>query len=908
VHISRLESNQSAPDPSTLLALFVPALGIQGEPELVARLLELGETTRGERAASRAASPPAAPALLDTRAALEAIPPAPRYEVVRENTLTWLRERLMAERAVAICAMAGMGKTTLAAALAREQASARPVLWMTLTAGVNASLDAVVRQLALFLLSNGQGQVAPLIQRLDGTARPISLNQQIALVGAALTQLGASGATPLLCFDNVHLALGEPTLLQLLHHLVATPTLLLLTSRTDMPLPSVVALRLAGFDRAEGLRLIGRLDGGLTRELAERLLNKTGGSPMLLRLAIGYLHEGRGDTAAALARLEHAPHIAAYLLDTLLADLAPPTLHMLTLLALFRKPVDLCDETLLDMVQAAGGCDDLPAALAEARRWHLIDHPAQATLHPLVRDQIAATLTPDMRRRLHRIAAAWSEQTAMDLVEAAYHYTCADDLERACEALTDRRSLLLGRGQAYAAVEVVDDLLARARRRRDDQTSLIRRLLLIRGDLLARTLRTGEAEANYGQALALTTQPKLRAYILQRLADSLAQRGQAAEARRLCQEARAALSASDTLLLAQLACSESRASMTVSEHDAALQSAEQALALADQIAEVLPRRAAEIHARTRLVVGSILRVRQQFDAALAHFQDGIAAVQQAGTTQLESQYDVAIGGLLFAQGDLWAALAWCDETLPRLQARGEILAAGRLLDLRAFCLLYRGEITAALDAVNQAQAIMEVIGDAYGLAYTQIRRSRILIALGRTAEARPVLESALTAAESAGGLRDLGYLLDRLAMVEMIREDATAAQATLRRALALTTAEDDTKLRADLRQHLVVAMLMAGAVDTAEELFAEPPQSADPPLDMERQLIRGLILLARGDSSAAASIASDVAVKAGQAGYELFSATAAQVLAATTAPPLLATFPRLLWVVGDDPSAEGASL
>src|SRR5262245_12387536 len=50
VHISRHESNQRAPDPSTLLALFVPAFGIQGEPELVARLLELGAATRGGRA------------------------------------------------------------------------------------------------------------------------------------------------------------------------------------------------------------------------------------------------------------------------------------------------------------------------------------------------------------------------------------------------------------------------------------------------------------------------------------------------------------------------------------------------------------------------------------------------------------------------------------------------------------------------------------------------------------------------------------------------------------------------------------------------------------------------------------------------------------------------------------------
>jgi non-specific serine/threonine protein kinase len=53
-YISRLESNQRSPDLSTLAALFVPALGLEGESETVAHLMELaanthqGETRPGE--------------------------------------------------------------------------------------------------------------------------------------------------------------------------------------------------------------------------------------------------------------------------------------------------------------------------------------------------------------------------------------------------------------------------------------------------------------------------------------------------------------------------------------------------------------------------------------------------------------------------------------------------------------------------------------------------------------------------------------------------------------------------------------------------------------------------------------------------------------------------------------------
>jgi hypothetical protein len=182
---------------------------------------------------------------------------------------------------------------------------------------------------------------------------------------------------------------------------------------------------------------------------------------------------------------------------------------VLALLALFRKPIDLDDLRLIDLANIADSQEDFSAALVELQRWQLIDHHARMTLHPLIGDQIVATLTPDTRERrlLHRAAAIWFEQIGTDMVEAAYHYACADDLEAALESLTDRRSLLLSRGQASAAVEIIDNLLARARRRSDDQTSAIRRLLLIRGDLLVGTLRATEAEANYRQALAAATKP-----------------------------------------------------------------------------------------------------------------------------------------------------------------------------------------------------------------------------------------------------------------------------------------------------------------------------------------------------------------------------------------------------------------
>ena len=48
--ISRLEQNQRLPDLTTLKALFIPALHVEQEPDLIARLIELALSARQEDA------------------------------------------------------------------------------------------------------------------------------------------------------------------------------------------------------------------------------------------------------------------------------------------------------------------------------------------------------------------------------------------------------------------------------------------------------------------------------------------------------------------------------------------------------------------------------------------------------------------------------------------------------------------------------------------------------------------------------------------------------------------------------------------------------------------------------------------------------------------------------------------
>ena len=78
--ISRLEQNQRLPNPATLQALFVPALGLEHEPKLAARLLELAQAAHDQRAADAWLPEPA------TAVATQLPEPEPRAAEIEPTT------------------------------------------------------------------------------------------------------------------------------------------------------------------------------------------------------------------------------------------------------------------------------------------------------------------------------------------------------------------------------------------------------------------------------------------------------------------------------------------------------------------------------------------------------------------------------------------------------------------------------------------------------------------------------------------------------------------------------------------------------------------------------------------------------------------------------------------------------
>ncbi len=881
--ICRLEQNRRLPDPITLAAVFVPALGLEGDQALAARFLELAAATRGEArpSGSTARHAPAGPTGPADVPELDAIPAPPRHAVPRTAMLAELRERVASDRAVAVLGLPGMGKTTLAAALAREHRP-EPVCWLTLSAGVSTSMDALLSRLGRALGVEEPSPAPPVETRLER-------------FGAAIA------ARPLLvCLDGAQLIRDDQAVLRALGHLIeATPALLLLTSREQLPLPGLSVLRLGGLEPPEARTLVDRLGGPLPAELAERLIARTGGSPMLLRLSLAQLRTAP-EPARLVEHLETQPEIAAYLLDTTLRHLRESASMLLALVAVFRQPVDLHDETLVDLYQASEGPCDLLDDLAELQRHQLIDHPAQAQLHPLVRDHVYTRLVGDVarRRRLHRVAATWYELVREDALEAAWHFSQAGEVAQATEVLAGQTRALVRAGQALPAADLADALLRRARRA-GAGSDLVRQLLQARGDLLVNTVRAGEAETAYRQALALGASPALHAQVAWRLAESLLQRAQVAEALALCREATAALAPSDTLLLAQLAATECRAHLMLSAYDDAVDRGEQALELAGTLRAVAPQSAAQVRARALAVLGIVARLQRRYVAAVDHLRRAIAAAREADLQGLANRCLFNIGALRFEQGQMEAALEVYAEVLADMRAVGDSYGVARVLHALADVRRVRGDVEATLALLDDACAIKRRLGDVQGLATSENSQAVALLSLGRVAEAQALSERTLVETADIGEQWLRGHLLGTLAAIALTAGDTGRARATLHEALALPGLTDP-RIRALLTVHLALAELVDGSVERAETLLRDGVgDEHGPEVALDRRFLAGAVALARGDAAAARDAARAMADQVSSSGYALYAPVAARLEAAAADPPPLAALPRLLWVVGE---------
>jgi tetratricopeptide (TPR) repeat protein/transcriptional regulator with XRE-family HTH domain len=901
--ISRLEKGKRLPDPSVVAALFLPSLGLASEPELAARLHRLAETAR---TSSHTTAAPmgsedheVAPAIADD---LAEIPAAPQPNVFRAAEAVELADRLAAQRRVLIIGPPGMGKTSLAADAAREHARRSGICWLTFTAGITTPVEAVIRRLARFLARHGETEVMPLLD-LSKAEHPLPRDEQLHLITTALGR-----ARPLICLDNAQLLRAEPETMAVIGHLAAAPgARFLVMSREELPLDGFEVFQLGGLANGEAHTLIRQVAADtLPDPLVERLIGRTAASPMLIRLALGRLRAGDPDPAALIETLESQPQVSAYLLQTTLGGLGEPSRRLISLLAVFRHPVDLLNEQLIEASEELGGPFDVAAGLEELRRRQLIGHAARASLHPLVHDHVFAWLvgTAAGRRRLHGLAARHCERVLNDPLEACWHFARAGEHAEAADLLVANAAGLTASGRSERAADLAAELLGGGRLTED----ATRQLFIARGDLLVHTERAAEAEGAYREALRRSVPPAVRAEVAWRLAQCLLQRGQVREALALCRDAAAELGEGEDVLRAHLAAMQSAAHLMLSEFAAAVTMAQEACSIAGLIEAITPGIATSIRARAYSVLGITARLRGDREEAAQWLDRAVTAARASGLPQAAGRALFNLGAIAYEGGNVSRAELLYEEALAEARTIADGYSAARVLHALALIQENRGATERALELFEESCALKQRIGDLDGVANSEHGRALVQLHLGQVAEARTTISAVLVASEDLGERRSRAHFLDSAAMIALVEGDLDGARRFLADAAESAVGMAEPSLLANIALHRALAGLSAGDIPAAQrdaDLAAGHIARAGPGIStgtLDTMAVTACVALARGDAAGAAAGAAKLAEQAASTGFARWERAAERIAAAASAalaearPPDPCRYPALIYV------------
>ncbi|HEX7973470.1 MAG TPA: AAA family ATPase [Anaerolineales bacterium] len=667
-------------------------------------------------------------------------PPLVSEFIGREVELEYYTQKLAAAHLAVITGIAGVGKTALAAVLARRAADLEQVFWHTFHP--DEGIDAILWRLAAFLAANGQPDPWRTLYRARNLTREETLRYLIQAV---------RGRGYLLCLDDFQHVDDDPLIEALVGELrsavQAGEITLILTSRR---MPAFVQETrfepLQGIGLEDIAHLAQRRGLELTPAQLESLHSATEGNAELLVLALQALQTGRSPDRL-VENLSDAQDIERFLLDEVDRGLTSQERDLLAAAAaLLGYPATRESlEYLLDAGVRRPLADLLRSNLLQASEGR---YGAQYSLHTILQSFYYDTLGPSQKRDIHLRAAAFYEKEQPDPLRAVLYYERGSEPAKAVALATGGLEEIINQGQARLLARLLDRIPVAAL---DEVTAAQATLAL--GELFAFLGENGRASAAFQAAWkalsSLPSEPAVRRLRLR-------------------------------------TCLSLAAFLEFEDPQAALEWLQYGLDTAGEAAQAEPGEPdlARQHAALLLRLGSVQFQLGNYQAATAALQDGLARLPAGELSSLAAIGQRCLGEVAYSLGDVEQAIHYVQQGLEISRKLGDTFeTVNALIDL-GILRHTSNDWPGGIAAFDDALALARNLGSRKQQATLELNLGQALTYLSQDEDALSHLQESLRLASDSNLLMVRALALYALADLHIRRAEWPASEDYLEQAEA----------------------------------------------------------------------------------------------------------------------------
>ncbi len=626
-------------------------------------------------------------------------PPAQSQFVGRTAEQEQIQTRLNSGGSLAICGMAGMGKTSLAMAVAHNCGETRPVFWHPF---YDQNLNSFVRRLAGFLTHFGKTSLWEMLEsaRMAGIKPP----DLTSCLDTLLAQL--DGLNLLICLDDLQFVEEMPEIRTFVQHLSSKcqtePQLaLLITSRTYPAfLPADVPFELGGLGVEDSAELVALRQLKLPTDLVARLHTATEGSGAFLTLAIAALQASR-DPALLISQLASAADIERFLLDEVndrLSGQEQRVMEAVSILGGYPGSRDLL-ETLINQ-------RDVRKTLRMLADQYLLtetdgEDGKAYQQHQIVRGFYYEQPSRKTRREMHQRAAEFYTDEEVNPFQAVFHYAKSGAAEQAVRIGQNNLWDVINSGLAAPLLQSLDSL---SKAGLDQETAVD--LLLTKGQLNHFLGEYDSGRDHYQQAAELLqtmpqnpTSDQLKGQVCLSMAQLL-ERRDPPEALTWAQRGIDILGAGDSELHTKLLIQHGTIMMYMGNSAGALES----FMVNDDQLQALPL---PLQTNINKNLGAVYFNLDQLDQAVVHSEQALQLSKQSHDHLQTSRIYINLGPTKYMLGDWTGAVSDLEEALAiakRLGSHDVVLALHTNLGR---CYVDKGDDELARQHLERAIALSE---------------------------------------------------------------------------------------------------------------------------------------------------------------------------------------------------------